>query len=168
MSWLSHIRYFLYIRKNWSFRLAAKILREEIRGERKYRIRTTGANNLQSLTREGIDTEHSTIYMPVSYSLMEKLLAKLPAKSRTHFFDYGCGKGRALCLAAHAGFKKVSGVDFSSTFCKETKTNLQKTVKRVGGFSYEVLHDRAEHTDLPDDVDAVSSSTPSTKSCWKK
>lgn len=155
MTWLNHIRYFHYIRKNWNIRLATKIFGEEVRGERKYRIRTTGANNLESLAQKGIDTQHSTIYMPVSYSLMEKLLGKLPENCRQHFFDYGCGKGRALCLAAHAGFKKVSGVDFSENFCTEARKNLQNTARQIGGCTYEILHRRAEETDLPDDVDCV-------------
>jgi SAM-dependent methyltransferase len=155
MRWLTYLRYFLYLGVNWNFRLAFRILGEEIRGERHHQIETTGADSLRRLSKQGIDIRHSTIYMPVSYSLLTKLLSALPVNGRNHLFDYGCGKGRALCVAAHAGFKKVSGVDFSPEFCSKALQNLESTARRIHSFSYQVQQGRAENTELPDDVDCV-------------
>lgn len=158
----------MYIGRNWNFRLALRILREEIRGELHYGLKTSGYDDLRDLSKQGIDTVHSTIYMPVSYVLMEKLLAAVPAGCRKHFFDFGCGKGRALCLAAQAGFDKVTGVDFSEKFCTMARKNLQKTENRKKGFGFTVIHGRAEDTELPGDVDCVFLFNPFDESTLEK
>ena len=103
--------YFLYIASNWNIRIAWHILLQEIKGEKKYRINTTGKDTLESLEEKGIDIDHATIYMPVSYDLLETIFNQLPKKRNTHFLDIGCGKGRALCVAAYHGFNKVTGID---------------------------------------------------------
>lgn len=41
------------------------------------------------------------------------------------FMDLGCDKGRALLLAAMAGFKKVIGVEHSMPLCEVAKSNLR-------------------------------------------
>jgi SAM-dependent methyltransferase len=155
MRWPNYLRYFFYIGKNWNYRLARLILREEIRGEYRFGIQTTGADNLHSLAKQGVNTEHASIYMPVSYVLLEKLLAQLPPNCKEHFFDFGCGKGRALCVAAQWGFKKVSGVDFSEKFCRQAQKNLKRIKPKIKGTTCTVLHGQAEDTPLPDDVDCV-------------
>jgi SAM-dependent methyltransferase len=40
------------------------------------------------------------------------------------FVDLGCGKGRALILAAQSGFKQVTGVDYSPQLCSIAERNL--------------------------------------------
>lgn len=40
------------------------------------------------------------------------------------FVDLGCGKGRALLLAALCGFKQVTGVDYSPSLCALAERNL--------------------------------------------
>lgn len=44
---------------------------------------------------------------------------------RWPFVDLGCGKGRGLILAHEAGFRNLSGVEFSPALCKIARKNLQ-------------------------------------------
>ena len=50
--------YFIYIASNWNIRIAWHILLQEIKGEKKYRINTTGKDTLESLEEKGIDIDH--------------------------------------------------------------------------------------------------------------
>ena len=72
MNLLPYIKYFSYIAFNWNIKIAVHILRQEIRGEKKYGIHSTGADELKKLEKKGIDISHATIYMPVSYELLKK------------------------------------------------------------------------------------------------
>ena len=107
MKFLTYIKYFFFLFINWDARIAWYMIRQEIEGEKKYGINTTGADELHKLEKQGIDISHATIYMPVSYSLLEEIFEQLPASIRNHFLDMGSGKGRAICVAAHKGFKSA-------------------------------------------------------------
>ena len=112
---MKFIRYFFYIALNWNLRIAWHLLQQEIKGEKKYGINTTGADELQSLEKQDIDIEHATIYMPSPYGLLEWAFQKVDMGSYKHIVDIGSGKGRALCVAAHFGATKLTGVDFSKS-----------------------------------------------------
>lgn len=135
--------------------MATTLIAQEIRGEKKYGIDTTGADELKKLTKSGVDTSHATIYMPVSYELLEHTLSLLPLLPRNHFLDIGCGKGRVLCVAAHCNFTKVSGIDFSKAFCEAAKSNLLKTKVKIGTFQYDVILKNIQEYNLPADVDCI-------------
>ena len=61
MKLFSYIKYFFYLAFNWYFKIAWYIIKQEIKGEKKYGITTTGADELKSLEKKGIDIEHATI-----------------------------------------------------------------------------------------------------------
>ncbi len=70
-------------------------------------------------------------YQGASPRLVRSLLSTLPHESfNAHFVDYGCGKGRALFLAAEAGFKKITGVEFSSRLAAQAHSNLRRIPRR--------------------------------------
>jgi SAM-dependent methyltransferase len=131
------------------------MIRQEVKGEKKYGINTTGADELIKLEEMGIDISHATIYMPVSYYLLEEIFSQLTGSSRKHFLDLGCGKGRALCMAAHVGFKKVTGVDFSKELCDQAVANLALTKQQVQEFKSVVVNNDAFYFEIPDDVDCI-------------
>lgn len=131
------------------------MIRQEIKGEKKYNINTTGADELLKLEDRGIDITHATIYMPVSYFLLEEIFQQLPVACRNHFLDIGCGKGRALCMAAHLGFRQVTGLDFSKELCEIAKENLTATKQNITGFQFNVINNDAFYYDIPDDVDCI-------------
>ena len=133
---------------------------QEIKGEKKYGINTTGADELKKLEAKGIDITHATIYMPVSYSLLEEIFIELNSKPLNpkllnHFLDIGCGKGRALCVAAHQVFKKVTGIDFSKELCDMAKANLALTKQKIPKLKFNVINNDAFYFEIPDDVDCI-------------
>jgi SAM-dependent methyltransferase len=155
MKLFAYIKYFYFLLDNWDLKIAWYMIRQEIKGENKYRINTTGADELQELDKIGIDTTHATIYMPVSFLLLEEIFQQLPAAPRHHFLDMGCGKGRALCMAAHHGFKQVTGVDFSKYLCDTAKENLALTQQKFPALEYKVVNNDAFYHEVPGDVDCI-------------
>ena len=128
---------------------------QEIKGEKKYNINTTGADELKNLSKKGIDISHATIYMPVSYLLVEKIFSQLPPKPSLHFLDIGCGKGRALCVAAHQGYTHITGIDFSKELCDDAIVNLNTTKQKLPTLKYEVITKDAMNFEIPADVDCI-------------
>ena len=155
MKFLSYIKYFFYLTFNWYFKIAWYIIKQEIKGEKKYGITTTGADKLKSLEKKGIDIDHATIYMPVNYGLLEEIFDQPNIKSCKHFLDIGCGKGRAMCVAAHKGFNKVTGVDFSKEFCDAATANLILTKQQFSSLEYKVINNDAFYFEIPTDVDCI-------------
>jgi SAM-dependent methyltransferase len=131
------------------------VIKREIRGEKKYGISTSGADELQQLEKKGIDISHATIYMPASYDLLETIFEQYRPADFNHFLDIGCGKGRALCVAAQHGAKKVSGIDFSKAFCMAAEKNMAAVSKKNPGLQYTVINNDAFYYDIPPDVDVI-------------
>jgi len=153
-----YIKYFFYISFNWNIRIATRIIRTEIKGEKKYGIDTTGADELHDLDEMGIDISHATIYMPVSYELLEEIFTQLnpsTIKPLNHFLDIGCGKGRAMCVAAHKGFRKITGIDLSKKLCDATKRNCNITKEKIPTAEFEIINNDAFYFDIPFDVDCI-------------
>jgi SAM-dependent methyltransferase len=155
MALLDYTRYFFYLASNWNIRIALHIIRNEIRGEKKYGIQTTGADELGSLEDKGIDIRHATIYMPVSYDVIEDIFTKYDPSRSKHFIDIGCGKGRAMCVAANLGAGKVTGIDFSKDFCEQSKLNLFATQQRFPQLQYKVWNNDAFYFEIPEDADCI-------------
>ena len=104
----------------------------------------------------GIDTSHATIYMPVSYQMLEEAIAQLnPLKPIHHFLDIGCGKGRALCVAAHYGILKLTGIDLSKELCADAKINLEQTRLNLPSINYSIINNDAFYYIIPADVDCI-------------
>jgi SAM-dependent methyltransferase len=150
-----YIKYFFYLATNWNIRIAWHITRREIKGEKKYGINTTGADELKDLEEKGIDISHATIYMPASYDMLELVLDQLDEKKIRHFLDIGCGKGRVMCVAAAKGIDKVTGVDFSKEFCAAAKENLETVKQNHPALEYTVLNTDAFYFPIPDDADCI-------------
>ncbi|MBS1754019.1 MAG: class I SAM-dependent methyltransferase [Ferruginibacter sp.] len=155
MKIIEYIRYFYFLFLNWNFKIAWYMIWQEINGEKKYGIHTTGADELKQLEKLGIDTSHATLYMPVSYSLLEEIFEQLPALPRTHFVDIGCGKGRALCVAAYYGFKNVTGIDFSKKLCEDATSNLALTQIKIPSLQYQVINNDAFYFEIPGNADCI-------------
>ncbi len=155
MKFFSYIKYFYFLFINWDAKIAWYMIRQEIKGEKKYGINTTGADELHTLEEQGIDISHATIYMPVSYTLLEEIFEQLPVTIHRHFLDLGCGKGRALCIAAHKGFKRVTGLDFARDLCDTAKENLNITKQKIPALEYKVINNDAFYFEIPDDVDCI-------------
>ncbi|SDG73115.1 class I SAM-dependent methyltransferase [Chitinophaga filiformis] len=110
---MRYLLYFLYVGWHWGLDLAFFIIRHEIRGEKKYGIRTIGTDNLASeLSKE--DRKHIAMYEPVNYYTATWLFDHLqPTDLSTTLLDVGCGRGRVLAMAADYGFTTLAGIDLS-------------------------------------------------------
>ena len=161
-----YIKYFTYLAFNWNIKIAWTIIFQEIKGERKYGINTTGADELKKLEAKGIDISHATIYMPVSYQLLEEVFEQLndatlkplnlsTIKPFNHFLDIGCGKGRVLCVAAHHEFTKLTGIDLSKELCDKAKKNLIITKQKIPLLDFSLINNDAFYFKIPADVDCI-------------
>ena len=155
MQTLRYIQYFFYLASNWNPGIAWHIIKNEIRGEKKYGINSTGADELHSLEKKGIDISHATIYMPASYDLLEKVFQQVPVHSVSHFIDIGSGKGRAMCVAAHAGITKMSGLDLSKELCGDALKNLAITKTIFPSLNYKIINNDAFYFEIPEDADCI-------------
>ena len=150
----SYLKYFFYLAWNWNIPLAWFMVRDEIRGEKKYGINTTGYNNLKHLARKGIDLDHATIYMPAGYHVLEQLLEHVNLYPHNkHFLDIGCGKGRAMVVAAHFGFTNISGIDFSKEFCVKAEEHLQQLA--IKNIRTSVQHADAFYYKIPVETEVI-------------
>ncbi len=165
---VQYLRYFFYIGIHWNWRIAFILLRQEIKGEKKYQINSTGADELTNLKKQNIDTSHSTMYMPVSYELIEAALKEIPLKNKQHFFDIGCGKGRAMCVAAHYGFTRLSGVDFSPALCEAANKNLAIVKQQLPAINFFISVEDAAGTIIPEDADCIFLFNPFDETVMKK
>ena len=155
MKSINYFRYFFYLLFNWDPRIAFHIIRNEIKGEKKYNINTTGADSLKSLEKKGIDITHATIYMPVSYDILEMFFEEIKLSTFKHFLDIGCGKARAMCVAAAYDIKKISGVEFSKELYNAAKENIEVTKLKYPSTHFNIYNNDAFYFEIEEDVDCI-------------
>ena len=156
LRYLYYIRYFFFVMWNWNIRLALFTLYHEIRGEKKYGLNTSRMNTLTSLTITGNNLQHAEIYQGASYFLLEHAFSRLRTLHATQsFVDMGCGKGRALVVAAHYGFTRLTGVDFALDLCEEAARNCKKLLLTFPGIHYRIICADAASYRFEDDVDTL-------------
>jgi 16S rRNA G966 N2-methylase RsmD len=155
MQSLKYLKYFFYLAYNWNIRIAWHIIQQEIIGEKTYGINTTGADNLKSLEKKGIDISSATIYMPVSYDVLKQFFDEVKLEKFNHLLDIGCGKGRAMCVAASNGIKKISGVELSKDLFIAAKENIAITKQNHTSTTFEIYNNDAFYFEIEDDVDCI-------------
>ena len=137
--WLNYIKLFWYFAANWNPVLAGFILWHEVRGEKKYGITTSEPVELSKLTISNGNIKQSSRYEAVNYFILEALLSRLRTiTNETSFTDLGCGKGRAMAVAAHYGFTKIKGVDFAKEVCSVAEHHLQNLPTQFPEMEYEL------------------------------
>ena len=169
MKLLQHINYFFYIASNWGIRIGFFTLKQELKGEKKYGINSTSANDLAEFQIKGNQLSHATEYMPVNYFTIEHVLDHLPenAKQGT-FLDVGCGKGRALCVAAAYGFTKLYGIDFAKQLIEQAEQNLSLTKERFPSIQYKLSWSDISTLEINKDVSTVFLFNPFDEVLMKK
>lgn len=128
--WYNYIKLFWYFASNWNPVLASFILSHEIRGERKYGLNTSNPSELKDLTIVNGDIKLSSRYEAVNYFILEALIERVKQLTPSrNFTDLGCGKGRAMAVAAHYGFTNITGIDFASEVCENARKNMEQTAE---------------------------------------
>jgi SAM-dependent methyltransferase len=153
MQFFHYFKYFFYIALNWNTKLALFTIYHEIRGEKKYAIRTSQLNDLTKLKVKGNNKKHAEIYQGTNYFLLENVLSYLQNIGRNNsIIDFGCGKGRVLAVAAFYGFNKITGIDFSEELCNEARSNISPIRLRFPEKTFNVIHINAVDFKIEDDV----------------
>jgi len=112
-------------------------------------IDTSGIVELEDL---GISDQNAHPYMPVPYPACRQLLSSIPIRPDENvLIDFGCGKGRILCLSGQYRFREVIGVEMSAELCSVARENL-KTIKGRLSCAVSVLNIDATLFELRDDV----------------
>lgn len=111
---------------NWNFPLAFFSIYHEIRGERKYRLDTIELDRLKTITVKGDNLNHGSIYQACNYFILEKGFNYLRSiNENKNITDFGCGKGRAMIVAAYYGFINITGIDFAKALCLQAEKNIR-------------------------------------------
>ena len=156
MKLFQYINYFFYIAVNWGLRIGLFTIYSEVKGEKKYKINSTSFNNLSDFNIKGDQLKHGTEYMPVSYFTIEEILPRLPNELKKGIFlDIGCGKGRAMCVAAHFGFTNLQGIDFAKEMIEAAEINLKKTKELFPGMQYELTWTDVSTLEIEKDVNTI-------------
>ncbi len=111
LPWLSQ---FLYSLRHRGFTNTCSMGIREWWKERELGIQTFGAHAPDDLSIEADSRLGGHLYQPSSSVIFNRAMDQLPIDfADSVFLDLGSGKGRAMILAAEAGFKKVIGVEYA-------------------------------------------------------
>ena len=153
LPWLSH---FIYSLKHRGLMNTCSMGFKEWQKERELGINTFGDKAANELSIECGSKEGGHLYQPSSSVIFEKAMNALPFNFTDKVFvDIGSGKGRALILAAEAGFKKVIGIEYANELNDIAYTNIEKVKDRFQNTEF-VLHEGdALEFDITDEVDVI-------------
>jgi SAM-dependent methyltransferase len=114
-----------------------------------YAIETAGIVHLHELDIQGANVRYGVRYEPTNPEWFRDLIGCLPIDYRDFVFvDFGAGKGRALVLASEFPFKRIVGVEFSSTLAEIGRRNVERLSERA---NFEVRCADAVDYELPDE-----------------
>jgi len=150
---LSH---FLYSLKHRGFNNTCALGFKEWQKERELGIQTFGALEAKELSIDSASKADGHLYQPSSSVLFEKAMNLLPFNfSNSVFLDIGSGKGRALILAAEAGFKKVIGVEYANELNDMARANIETVKDRFSKTEFRVVQCDALTYSIAEEVDVI-------------
>ena len=127
---------------NWNFPFAFFSIYHEIKGERKYNLDTIELDRLKTITVKGDNLDHGSIYQACNYYILEKGCDYLASiNENKNITDFGCGKGRAMIVAAHYGFKNITGIDFAKALCLSAEKNIHETLQLFLSTKFNIICD---------------------------
>src|SRR6185437_410470 len=154
MNSLYYLKYFYFIARNWNIRLAAFTVYHEIKGEKKYHLNTIEIDDLRHQKIESSNLSHASIYQGSNYFIIEKAFEYLKSeRANNNILDFGSGKGRIMVVAAHYGFKNISGIDFSEPMCREAEYNIEKTKPLFPNTNFKIICNDAANYKIEIDTD---------------
>jgi hypothetical protein len=148
-----YLKYFYFIARNWNVKLAAFTIYHEIKGEKKYKLDTVKVDNLHHQKIKSGNLKHASIYQATNYFIIEKAFEFLrDQQANFHLVDYGSGKGRIMVAAAYYGFKKITGIDFAESLCREAELNIEKIKPLFPLADFEIICDDAINYSIENDT----------------
>ena len=86
---------------------------------------TGGLISGMELAVSSLSAAYITIYLGVPPSTLRPFLSELPVRYEDFsFVDIGCGKGRALFIAAEFPFRRLFGVEIAGELCDVARANV--------------------------------------------
>ena len=120
--------------------------------EKKHSLDTGGSIDGEEL---GV-AEDGFGYQPIDVHSFHLAMAKLDIDwSESVFADYGCGKGRAVLLAARHPFKKVVGVEISTALCEIAEANVKAAAPILNSKNIDIIDADATTFEPPADLNVV-------------
>ena len=129
---------------------------KEWRKERQLGINTFGDSAADELSIESDSKLGGHLYQPSSSVIFERAMNELPFNFGDKvFLDVGSGKGRAMILAAEAGFKKVIGVEYAAELNDIAHTNIEVVKPRFPKTEFELSEGDALEYKMSKEVDVI-------------
>jgi precorrin-6B methylase 2 len=91
-------------------------------------------------------------YQPIDCQSFLKALARCRTEHDEVFVDYGCGKGRALLLAALFPLRQVIGVERSAELCTVAERNVTRALRWLQCRNVSIVEQDATEYALPDNA----------------
>jgi SAM-dependent methyltransferase len=88
--------------------------------------RTAGWVPLDAFSITSPNRARGRAYQATPAFAFSRLLRTINVPRNCGFVDFGCGRGRALLLAADAGFKRVVGIEFAAELVADARRNVQR------------------------------------------
>lgn len=153
LSWLS---YLLYSFRHRGLMRTCALGYREWRKEHELGIRTFGMEHAQVCGIQTVEQYGGHFYQPSSSVLFNRAVAALPFSPRGKvLLDVGSGKGRAMVLAAEAGFSKVIGIEYAPGLVDAAHVNIERVKGRFPGTGFELHDGDAIAFGLPKGVDVA-------------
>ncbi len=129
---------------------------DDLAFDMKYHTDTLRWQDLRNLYVVGENKDHGVFYQPTQARTLRKVFKRTNLPREGAFLDLGCGKGRALILAAEFGYTRIIGVEFSELLCQIAESNLLCYLKRYPGpVDFQVIHTDAAEYVIPQDVSTL-------------
>jgi len=115
-------------------------------------IRTTGVldDHVSARDADCID------YEGMNYKCLTTVFRYLnPDPQRDVFLDYGCGKGRAVVVAATYPFRRVIGVELASDLSQIARDNVRRAEGKLKCRDVEIVTANAAEFEVPPEVTMV-------------
>jgi hypothetical protein len=154
MKFFQYIRYFFLSINNRGLLFTLKLLFFEPYYERKLRIQTLAIENLEGMNVLDDDFENNHHYQGASYYVLHQVFTEINKFPHQYsIIDYGCGKGRAMIVAAKEGFKNVAGIDLAEELCVSARKNIGVVAMRFPATTFSVVHANATAYQAIDEFD---------------
>jgi len=117
--------------------------------DRRYGIDTSCTKNPAADAGALLAAYHGYHYEPIQLDVFKRIVRALPiSPARLTLIDFGCGKGRALVLAAEHGFRRVVGIECDASLFAVAQRNVQ-AYRSARKCDIELHLGNAVHYELP-------------------
>lgn len=132
-----------------------KIIANEFWFDFRYDIESRRAVHLADLSIDNENKIHGREYASSAAIVLREIFNRLDLDEYLSgiFVDIGCGKGKALIIAAEQGFERIVGVDFSSELCQICQENIRRYRARTKNRAViQIINQDAASLDFPADA----------------